>query len=77
MYVAIGAQAWGRGHSRAEATRNARNNLPTFIDKKAATFNVYETEDERCYVDECGRLISSAPVYELKAAIKRSGYVES
>ena len=69
MYVAIGSNAWGRGLSRAEALRNARKNLPTFCDKKAAQFNVYDTDDARCYVDERGRLISTSPVYEHKPAL--------
>ena len=62
MYVAMGSNTWGRGLSAGEALRNARNNLPTFADKQQAEFELFKTEDSRCYVDERGRLISSQPV---------------
>lgn len=68
MYVAIGAYAWGRGTTREQAISNATKNIPTFYAPKEVKFNVYETDDSRCYVDERGRLISTAPVHELQPA---------
>jgi hypothetical protein len=70
MYVAIGSNAWGRGNSKAEAMRNARKNLPTFCNKKDARFNLFDTDDSKCYVDEAGRLISKAPVYECRESAR-------